>query len=245
MPPSSLPDRVAGSPAACWAATSAASPSTGSSTRCRPPPGPSGPERDDECVFCALLRDIGDILGSFNHADIATAMVKPFVTDENLWMVQQHGMFQGYYFFHHLGLDRDLRDQFLGQRVVRLHGRVLRRVRPARVRPGLRHQPAGALRAAAAADHGLAPCAASTSPRAAKPSPPPDRPAGRRSLRSSSRCRCSRVSAAPLAAPADLRAGDGRIVDADGRTVLLRGHQRQPAGRVRPEPPRLRPRRCR
>ncbi len=69
---------------------------------------------DDEYVFCALLHDIGDILGSFNHADIATAVVKPFVTDENLWMVQQHGVFQGYYFFHHLGLDRDLRDQFLG-----------------------------------------------------------------------------------------------------------------------------------
>jgi predicted HD phosphohydrolase len=27
-------------------------------------------------------------------------------------MVQNHGIFQGYYFFHHIGLDRDLRDQF-------------------------------------------------------------------------------------------------------------------------------------
>ena len=27
-------------------------------------------------------------------------------------MVEQHGIFQGYYFFHHLGLDRNLRDQF-------------------------------------------------------------------------------------------------------------------------------------
>ena len=70
--------------------------------------------RDDEYVFCALLHDIGDTLGSFNHADIATAVVKPFVSDQNLWMVQQHGIFQGYYFFHHLGLDRDLREQFRG-----------------------------------------------------------------------------------------------------------------------------------
>jgi predicted HD phosphohydrolase len=29
-------------------------------------------------------------------------------------MVQQHGIFQGYYFFHHLGLDRDMREQFRG-----------------------------------------------------------------------------------------------------------------------------------
>ena len=29
-------------------------------------------------------------------------------------MVQQHGVFQGYYFFHYVGLDRDMRDQFAG-----------------------------------------------------------------------------------------------------------------------------------
>jgi len=28
--------------------------------------------------------------------------------------MEQHGVFQGYYFFHFLGLDRDLRDQHLG-----------------------------------------------------------------------------------------------------------------------------------
>ncbi|RZL61475.1 MAG: HD domain-containing protein [Variovorax sp.] len=68
--------------------------------------------RDEEYVVCALLHDIGDTLGSFNHPDIAAAIVKPFVTEENLWMVQNHGIFQGHYFFHHLGLDRDLRENF-------------------------------------------------------------------------------------------------------------------------------------
>jgi predicted HD phosphohydrolase len=68
--------------------------------------------RDEEYVVCALLHDIGDTLGSFNHPDIAAAILKPFVSDENLWMVQQHGIFQGYNFFHHIGLDRNLRDQF-------------------------------------------------------------------------------------------------------------------------------------
>lgn len=68
--------------------------------------------RDDEYLLCALLHDVGDLLCSFNHPDIGAAMVKPFVSEQNHWMVAKHGIFQGYYFFHHLGLDRDLREQF-------------------------------------------------------------------------------------------------------------------------------------
>ena len=71
--------------------------------------------RDEEYVVCALLHDIGDTLGTFNHFDIAAAILKPFVSEANLWMVQHHGIFQGYYFFHHIGLDRNLREQFRGQ----------------------------------------------------------------------------------------------------------------------------------
>jgi predicted HD phosphohydrolase len=70
--------------------------------------------RDEEYVVCALLHDIGDTLGSYNHADIAAAIVKPFVSEENHWMVEKHGIFQGYYFFHHIGGDRNLREQFRG-----------------------------------------------------------------------------------------------------------------------------------
>lgn len=70
--------------------------------------------RDEEYVVCALLHDIGDTLGSYNHPDIAAAILKPFVSDANLWMVQNHGIFQGYNFFHHIGLDRDMRDKFKG-----------------------------------------------------------------------------------------------------------------------------------
>lgn len=68
--------------------------------------------RDEEYVVCALLHDIGDTLGSFNHPDVAAAILKPFVSEQNLWMVQNHGVFQGYYFFHHLGLNRNMRDGF-------------------------------------------------------------------------------------------------------------------------------------
>ena len=67
---------------------------------------------DEEYVVCALLHDIGDTLGSFNHAEIAGAILRPFVSEANQWMVEKHGIFQGYYFFHHIGLDRDARDEF-------------------------------------------------------------------------------------------------------------------------------------
>jgi predicted HD phosphohydrolase len=70
--------------------------------------------RDEEYVICALLHDIGDTLGSFNHADIAAAIVRPFVSEQNLFMVEKHAIFQGYYFFEYLGLDKNLRDQFKG-----------------------------------------------------------------------------------------------------------------------------------
>jgi predicted HD phosphohydrolase len=68
--------------------------------------------RDDEYVFCALLHDIGDTLGSLNHQDVAAAIVKPFVSEQNHWIVGNHAVFQGYYYFHHLGLDRDMRERF-------------------------------------------------------------------------------------------------------------------------------------
>lgn len=66
----------------------------------------------EDYVVMALLHDIGDTLGSFNHADIAAAILKPFISEKLHWIVAQHGIFQGYYFFHHLGLDRDVREKF-------------------------------------------------------------------------------------------------------------------------------------
>lgn len=69
---------------------------------------------DEEYVVCALLHDIGDTLGPSNHADIAAAILKPFVSERNHWIVEKHAIFQGYYFFHFLGLDRNLRDQYRG-----------------------------------------------------------------------------------------------------------------------------------
>ena len=68
--------------------------------------------RDAQYVVCALIHDIGDTLAPFNHPYIASTMLKPVVSEENHFMVAQHGIFQGYYFWHHIGMDRNARDAF-------------------------------------------------------------------------------------------------------------------------------------
>ena len=68
--------------------------------------------RDEPYVVMALLHDIGDTLGSYNHPEVAAAIIKPFVSEELHWICQNHGAFQGYYYFHFLGMDRDAREAF-------------------------------------------------------------------------------------------------------------------------------------
>jgi predicted HD phosphohydrolase len=70
--------------------------------------------RDEAYVVMALLHDIGDTLGSFNHPEIGAAILRPFVSDQLHWVANTHGVFQGYYFFHYIGGDRDLREKYRG-----------------------------------------------------------------------------------------------------------------------------------
>ncbi len=67
---------------------------------------------DEETVVCALLHDIGDMLAPDNHSQVAAAMLRPFVSEKNYWIVFYHGLFQGYYYYHHIGKDRDGRERF-------------------------------------------------------------------------------------------------------------------------------------
>jgi len=70
--------------------------------------------RDEAYVVMALLHDIGDTLGTFNHPEVAASIIKPFVSEEVHWICQNHGHFQGYYYFHYLGMDQNSREQFRG-----------------------------------------------------------------------------------------------------------------------------------
>ena len=67
---------------------------------------------DEETVVCALLHDIGDELAPENHSEMAAAILRPFVSAANHWVIRHHGLFQGYYYFHFRGQDRHARDQY-------------------------------------------------------------------------------------------------------------------------------------
>ncbi len=66
---------------------------------------------DDELVLAALLHDIGDELAPYNHAEIAAGIIRPYVRAEVTWIVEQHGLFQTFYYAHHLGGDRHQRER--------------------------------------------------------------------------------------------------------------------------------------
>ena len=68
--------------------------------------------RDDEYIFCALIHDIGDTLSPYNHPAVAASIIKPFVNEANHFMVEHHGIFQGYYYWQHFGQDTNAREQF-------------------------------------------------------------------------------------------------------------------------------------
>ncbi len=67
---------------------------------------------DVDWVVAALLHDIGDELAPYNHSEFAASVLQPYVREEVHWVVQHHGLFQSYYFAHHLGGNRDERDRF-------------------------------------------------------------------------------------------------------------------------------------
>ena len=67
---------------------------------------------DEETIACALLHDIGDVLAPSNHSAVAAAVLAPYVSEKNHWIVLHHGLFQGYYWFEYDSQDPNARDRF-------------------------------------------------------------------------------------------------------------------------------------
>ena len=66
---------------------------------------------DEETVVCTLLHDIGDYLAPANHSEVAAAMLRPYISEKNYWIVKHHGLFQGFYYFQFSGADPNARDR--------------------------------------------------------------------------------------------------------------------------------------
>lgn len=67
---------------------------------------------DEDLIVAALLHDLGDELAPQNHSRLAASIVRPYVRAEVTWIVQHHGLFQAYYYAHHLGGDPHERDRY-------------------------------------------------------------------------------------------------------------------------------------
>ena len=66
----------------------------------------------DETVFMALFHDIGQFVSEDNHSQVSAAILKPYLSERGHWIIEHHGIFQGYYYFHHVNQDRYARDTY-------------------------------------------------------------------------------------------------------------------------------------
>ena len=66
---------------------------------------------DTETIVCALLHDIGDAISPSNHSQASAAVLRPYISEKNYWIILNHGLFQGYYWMHHYEQERNMRDQ--------------------------------------------------------------------------------------------------------------------------------------
>ena len=69
---------------------------------------------DDEMTVCALLHDIGEMLCPSNHGDVAASILRPYISRKMHWVLANHEVFQGYYYFDKVGLDKNARERLRG-----------------------------------------------------------------------------------------------------------------------------------
>ena len=67
---------------------------------------------DEEMVVATLIHDIGDNLAPHNHSQLVASVLRPYVSEKIYWIILHHGIFQEYYYAHHIGRDRNARDKF-------------------------------------------------------------------------------------------------------------------------------------
>ena len=67
---------------------------------------------DEEMVVATLVHDIGDNLAPYNHSQLVASVLRPYVSEKVYWIMLHHGIFQEYYYAHHIGRDRNAREKF-------------------------------------------------------------------------------------------------------------------------------------
>jgi len=52
---------------------------------------------DEELTICALFHDIGHYLSSYNHGSVVAEMLRPYICEQNYWLLKHHTVFQLYH----------------------------------------------------------------------------------------------------------------------------------------------------
>lgn len=75
---------------------------------------------DEEMIVIALLHDATmEISHVENHAEVAAAILKPYISENNYWLLKHHHSFQGYYYWDKLGKDSKVREKYMSHPMYR------------------------------------------------------------------------------------------------------------------------------
>lgn len=69
---------------------------------------------DDETIVVALFHDLGFITCPETHGEFAAALLGPYITDKNVWMLRHHDLFQGHHIHGHPDVDPSARERWRG-----------------------------------------------------------------------------------------------------------------------------------
>ena len=70
--------------------------------------------QDEESVVCALFHDLGFVACNESHGAFAAELLRPYVSERNVWMLRRHMYFQTVHCASHPAVDPDLRERWRG-----------------------------------------------------------------------------------------------------------------------------------
>ncbi len=101
---------------------------------------------DEERVVVALLHDIGFTLAGPSHGAFSAALMKPFISETNHWLLINHQAFQGWHAFTHHNRDPAQRDRLMGHPAYETTAEFVERYDQCTIDPNFEAMPLEAFR---------------------------------------------------------------------------------------------------
>lgn len=81
---------------------------------------------DEETVVVALFHDLGFITCNETHGDFAAQLLKPYVSERNIWMLERHMYFQAVHCSSHPDCDAKVQERWRGHEYYEYTARWVR-----------------------------------------------------------------------------------------------------------------------